>query len=84
LDRITVYQQSELQGSFLTRHTVYLVSSDRSRKTVTRRYSDWLWLNEYISKKYPARLILQLPPKRVGSASLIASGNQGANLADLL
>lgn len=34
---------------------------------VVRRYSDWVWLNEVLERKYPARMRPTLPPKRVGS-----------------
>ena len=33
------------------------------RATVTRRYSDFAWLQEVLLKRYPARLVPQLPPK---------------------
>lgn len=67
LDSITVLQQHELAGTFLSRHTVYVVASERRRTSVTRRYSDWIWLNEVLEKKYPSRIKMVLPPKRVGS-----------------
>ena len=82
LKRITVEQQSHLAGSLLTRHTVYIITVDNHHtdqggrndigngtQSVTRRYSDWVWLNEYLSKKYPARTLLTIPPKIVGSKS---------------
>lgn len=69
LDSITVLQQHELAGTFLSRHTVYVVVSERRRTSVTRRYSDWIWLHEVLEKKYPSRIKMVLPPKRVGSES---------------
>ncbi|KAM3164627.1 Sorting nexin MVP1 [Lachancea thermotolerans] len=75
-DIITVEEIPEREG-LLFKHTNYLVkhlvelpdtepSSDRS---VIRRYSDFVWLQEVLLKKYPFRMIPDLPPKRIGSHS---------------
>lgn len=77
---IYVHQSPTLAGSWINRYTVYMVTtrSKASRMNasladshhlvgVERRYSDWLWLHECLSKKYPARMLLTVPPKRVGS-----------------
>ncbi|CAO1623761.1 unnamed protein product [Parajaminaea phylloscopi] len=34
-------------------------------KTVVRRYSDFVWLNDILIRRYPFRLIPVLPPKRL-------------------
>lgn len=81
MERIKLIQLPELKGNFLTRYTVYKViitcSSSRKRNQqgnnsmveVNRRYSDWSWLNDYLELKYPGRVKLSLPPKRMGSES---------------
>ena len=33
------------------------------KASVTRRYSDFAWLQENLLKRYPSRLVPQLPPK---------------------
>ncbi|CAO1623770.1 unnamed protein product [Sympodiomycopsis kandeliae] len=34
-------------------------------KTVVRRYSDFVWMNEILIKRYPFRIVPILPPKRL-------------------
>lgn len=34
-------------------------------KTVVRRYSDFVWMNEVLVKRYPFRIVPILPPKRL-------------------
>lgn len=67
MERIKVIQSDELQGNFLTRHTVYKVIQEKKGIEVLRRYSDWVALNDYLEGKYAGRIRLALPPKRVGS-----------------
>lgn len=75
-DIVIVEEIPEREG-ILFKHTNYLVkhlivlpdtdpSSDRS---VIRRYSDFVWLQEVLLKKYPFRMIPELPPKKIGSHS---------------
>lgn len=75
-DIVVVEEIPEREG-ILFKHTNYLVkhlivlpdtdpSSDRS---VIRRYSDFVWLQEVLLKKYPFRMIPELPPKKIGSHS---------------
>lgn len=45
-------------------------SEDNYPKYVTRRYSDFVWLQEVLLKRYPFRLIPELPPKKIGSQNL--------------
>jgi hypothetical protein len=45
-------------------HVDYSISSKYHQKTVTRRYSDFLWLQECLLQKYPFRTIPALPPKK--------------------
>ncbi|SCW01511.1 LAFE_0E01266g1_1 [Lachancea fermentati] len=54
--------------NYLVKHLVDLPDTDPSTdRSVVRRYSDFLWLQEVLLKKYPFRLIPDLPPKKIGS-----------------
>ncbi|SNX81818.1 related to Sorting nexin MVP1 [Melanopsichium pennsylvanicum] len=63
-DSVTVRLRSELEG-FIIKHNVYIVTSSFRKSEVTRRYSDWLWLQECLLKRYPFRCLPVLPPKRI-------------------
>ncbi|PPQ73571.1 hypothetical protein CVT26_010372 [Gymnopilus dilepis] len=54
------------QGFILNRYTVYEVISDRRPHSVTRRYSEFVFLWDVLVRRYPFRLFPALPPKRVG------------------
>ncbi|CAG8550205.1 20560_t:CDS:2, partial [Gigaspora rosea] len=56
-DLITVKIAPERDG-FLFKH--------RHQTTVIRRYSDFWWLMECLVKKYPYRILPDLPPKKIG------------------
>ena len=69
-DRHTVY----LVQNSASRPNGHARSASTASRTsigegVVRRYSDWVWLNEVLERKYPARMRPVLPPKRVGSRS---------------
>lgn len=73
-DIIVVEEIPEREGllfkhaNYLVKHLVTLPSSSPSEdRTVVRRYSDFLWLREILLKRYPFRMIPELPPKRIGS-----------------
>ena len=66
VDEVTVRLRSELAG-FIIKHNVYVVSSSLRGSSVTRRYSDWVWLAECLVKRYPFRCLPVLPPKRIAS-----------------
>ncbi|OBZ73642.1 Sorting nexin MVP1 [Grifola frondosa] len=53
------------QGFILNRYLVYEVATDRGAP-VPRRYSEFVFLWEYLVKRYPFRLLPALPPKRIG------------------
>lgn len=53
------------QGFLLNRYLVYEVSTDRG-PPVPRRYSEFVFLWDYLVKRYPFRLLTALPPKRIG------------------
>ncbi|CAI4047907.1 hypothetical protein SKDZ_13G1360 [Saccharomyces kudriavzevii ZP591] len=55
-------------ANYLVKHLIVLPSNSPSEeRTVVRRYSDFLWLREVLLKRYPFRMIPELPPKRIGS-----------------
>lgn len=54
------------QGFILNRYFVYQVETDRGTP-VTRRYSEFVYLWECLTRRYPFRLFPALPPKRIGA-----------------
>ncbi|KAF7770449.1 hypothetical protein Agabi119p4_6423 [Agaricus bisporus var. burnettii] len=60
--RVTILGQ---QGFILNRYTVYEIMTENG-VTVTRRYSEFVYLWEVLFRRYPFRLFPALPPKRVG------------------
>lgn len=67
-DSIIVEQLPELSGNFLFKHVNYKITtkdldSTSTSNTAIRRYSDFLWLRDTLIKRYPFRLIPELPPK---------------------
>ncbi|CAG8548956.1 20896_t:CDS:10 [Cetraspora pellucida] len=65
MDLITVKIAPERDG-FLFKHVNYIIESRRHQAIVTRRYSDFWWLMECLVKKYPYRILPDLPPKKIG------------------
>ncbi|RSH95368.1 Sorting nexin mvp1 [Saitozyma podzolica] len=64
LETVEVTLIAEKEGWFLQK---YRVESDkRSGEVVSRRYSDFVWLLDCLSKRYPFRILPALPPKRIG------------------
>ncbi|KAG9089717.1 Sorting nexin mvp1 [Ceratobasidium sp. 370] len=55
----------EKQGFLLHRYTVYLVQTERG-PAVQRRYSEFAWLWDCLIRRYPFRVVPNLPPKRLG------------------
>ncbi|KAF8916300.1 hypothetical protein CPB85DRAFT_354578 [Mucidula mucida] len=53
------------QGFILNRYTVYQVKSELG-SPVTRRYSEFVFLWDVLTRRYPFRLFPALPPKRIG------------------
>ncbi|KAF8969779.1 Sorting nexin mvp1 [Entomortierella lignicola] len=68
LDTIRMSFAPEKEGIFLFKHTNYIVESKNRQTTVIRRYSDFWWLLEVLSKRFPFRILPNLPPKRLGVA----------------
>jgi len=54
------------QGFILNRYTVYEIISDQGAVSVTRRYSEFVYLWDVLVRRYPFRLLPALPPKQLG------------------
>ncbi|KAF7725871.1 Sorting nexin mvp1 [Apophysomyces ossiformis] len=65
MDQIKVTLASEKEG-FIFKHVNYVVESQQRSSIVSRRYSDFYWLWEMLIKRYPFRVIPNLPPKKLG------------------
>ncbi|KAF9373014.1 Sorting nexin mvp1 [Podila verticillata] len=68
LDTIRITFAPEKEGIFIFKHTNYVVGSKNRQCTVIRRYSDFCFLLDILEKRYPFRMLPQLPPKRLGVA----------------
>ncbi|KAI8978075.1 hypothetical protein BDB01DRAFT_800697 [Pilobolus umbonatus] len=64
-DHISLVRSIEKEG-FLFKHVNYEVESEKLGTKVLRRFSDFWWLWDVLMKRYPYRLIPNLPPKKVG------------------
>lgn len=54
--------------NYVVKHLVNLPDTEASKdRSVIRRYSDFVWLQEVLLKRYPFRLIPELPPKKIGT-----------------
>ncbi|KAG8848407.1 Sorting nexin mvp1 [Serendipita sp. 411] len=58
------------QGLFFNRFTVYSVQSYSRGPAVQRRYSEFVFLWDCLVRRYPFRILPQLPPKRIGQRVL--------------
>ena len=58
------------KGGLLFKHLNYGLESSVFRSSVVRRYSDFTWLMDVLTKKYPFRLIPPLPPKKIAGKNL--------------
>ncbi|KAI7832445.1 hypothetical protein BC939DRAFT_435520 [Gamsiella multidivaricata] len=68
VDTIGISFAPEKEGVFLFKHTNYIVESKNRQTTVIRRYSDFWWMLEVLAKRFPFRILPNLPPKRLGVA----------------
>ncbi|GMM54432.1 Mvp1 protein [Maudiozyma humilis] len=74
-DMVTIEEIPEREG-LLFKHINYkltvlvdLPNTEQSEsKSVVRRYSDFDWLQEMLIKRYPFRMIPELPPKKIGTS----------------
>ncbi|KAI8370613.1 uncharacterized protein BYT42DRAFT_617150 [Radiomyces spectabilis] len=64
LDYIKVAVAPEKEG-FIFKHVNYILESQLRSSIVLRRYSDFFWLWEILLKRYPFRIVPNLPPKKI-------------------
>jgi len=68
-DVITVKISPEKSG-VVFKHVNYLIHSKLHKKSSIRRYSDFFWLHEILSKRYQFRIMINIPPKHnIGTSS---------------
>ncbi|RUP45908.1 hypothetical protein BC936DRAFT_147597 [Jimgerdemannia flammicorona] len=66
MDLIKVTVAPEREGFLLFKHVNYIVESQQRASTATRRFSDFWWLMETLGKRYPFRILPNMPPKKLG------------------
>lgn len=71
LDLVKVTMAPEKEG-FIFKHINYVVESQLRSSKVLRRYSDFYWLWETLLKRYPMRVIPNLPPKKLGGSMYLS------------
>lgn len=64
IDIVNVQLVPEKKGLFL-KYSEYIVTSKRFGYKVTRRYNDFVALQELLLNRFPYRLIPNLPPKKI-------------------
>ncbi|KAG0182581.1 Sorting nexin mvp1 [Apophysomyces sp. BC1034] len=65
LEEVKVTIAPERAG-FIFKHVNYIVESQKRSSIVLRRYSDFWWLMEVLLRRYPFRMLPNLPPKKLG------------------
>ena len=60
---VTVHGQA---GYIFNRYTLYQIQSFTRGTPVQRRYSEFVFLWDCLVKRYPFRILVGLPPKRIG------------------
>lgn len=65
LQRDSVSIRLSSPEGWILKHNMYAVEHERKGTSVPRRYSDFVWLQGCLLKRYPFRLIPSLPPKRL-------------------
>ncbi|XP_072382881.1 sorting nexin-8-like [Diabrotica undecimpunctata] len=65
-DSISVHLVPEKKGLFI-KYSEYVVTSERFKTKVTRRYNDFVALKELLLNRFPYRLVPSLPPKKMVS-----------------
>ncbi|ORX73694.1 hypothetical protein DL89DRAFT_2760 [Linderina pennispora] len=56
-------QESAEKGGLVFKHTNYEVSTRSFGAMVVRRYNDFFWISNYLVKRYPYRILPNIPPK---------------------
>lgn len=62
--KVSIHLGPQLEGSLLRKHHVWVVTCEQGGAT-ERRYSDFVWLLDCLTRRYPFRLLPQLPPKSI-------------------
>lgn len=70
LDHVSVSRTLEKEG-FLFKHINYEVESEKLGCKVLRRFSDFWWLWEVLLRRYPYRIMPNLPPKKLGGSKVL-------------
>ncbi|CDS12317.1 hypothetical protein LRAMOSA04512 [Lichtheimia ramosa] len=65
IEEIKVTIAPEREG-FIFKHVNYIIESQKRSSIVLRRFSDFWWLMEVLGRRYPFRILPNLPPKKVG------------------
>ncbi|CAO3612671.1 unnamed protein product [Cunninghamella echinulata] len=65
IEEIKVTIAPEREG-FIFKHVNYIVESQKRSSIVLRRFSDFWWLMEVLARRYPFRMLPNLPPKKLG------------------
>lgn len=65
LDVVSVTVAPEREG-FIFKHINYVIESQQRSSKVLRRYSDFYWLWEILTRRFPIRAVPNLPPKKLG------------------
>lgn len=56
---------AEHLGGWLLKHKLWIVRNEKTGLYVERRYSDFVWLLDALTRRYPFRMLPSLPPKRL-------------------
>jgi len=67
-DVITVRISPEKSG-VVFKHVNYLIHSKLHKMSSIRRYSDFFWLYEILCKRYQFRIMINIPPKHIGTST---------------
>ncbi|KAI8097010.1 uncharacterized protein BX664DRAFT_325392 [Halteromyces radiatus] len=65
IEEIKLTIAPEREG-FIFKHVNYIVTSQKRSSIVLRRFSDFWWLMEILARRYPYRMLPNLPPKKLG------------------
>lgn len=68
-DTVTVQIAPEKEG-YIFKHVMYIVQNSERSSRVLRRYNDFAWLYDAITRRYPTRMIPTLPPKNLGGSKI--------------
>lgn len=64
-------QIAPVKEGYIFKHVKYIVQNSDMHSRALRRYNDFSWLLETITRRYPSRMIPSLPPKNLGGSKLL-------------